>query len=42
LLDLLAASKIHKDTKLGKYTAARLLDLEPDNVGYYTLLIQEF
>jgi pentatricopeptide repeat protein len=35
---LLAASKIHGDTKLGKYTAARLLDLEPNNVGYHTLL----
>jgi pentatricopeptide repeat protein len=35
---LLAASKIHGNTKLGKYTAARLLDLEPNNVGYHTLL----
>ncbi|KAG7958808.1 hypothetical protein I3843_10G036600 [Carya illinoinensis] len=35
---LLAASKIHGDIKLVEYTAERLLELEPDNVGYHILL----
>uniref|UniRef100_A0A2N9HGM1 Pentatricopeptide repeat-containing protein n=1 Tax=Fagus sylvatica TaxID=28930 RepID=A0A2N9HGM1_FAGSY len=35
---LLAACRVHGDIKLGEYTAQRLLELEPDNVGYHTLL----
>ncbi|KAH7521105.1 hypothetical protein JRO89_XSUnG0111900 [Xanthoceras sorbifolium] len=35
---LLASSRIHGDRKLGEYVAQRLMELEPDNVGYYTLL----
>lgn len=34
---LLAASRVHEDKKLGEYAAEKLLELEPDNVGYYTL-----
>ena len=36
---LLAACRVHGDIKFGEYTAQRLLELEPDNVGYHTLLI---
>ncbi|OMO60169.1 pentatricopeptide repeat-containing protein [Corchorus olitorius] len=35
---LLAASTVHGHRKLGEYAALRLLELEPDNVGYHTLL----
>ena len=35
---LLAACRVHEDIKLGEYTAKRLLELEPDNIGYHTLL----
>ncbi|GKV41601.1 hypothetical protein SLEP1_g49108 [Rubroshorea leprosula] len=35
---LLSASVIHGDRELGEYAAQRILELEPDNVGYYTLL----
>ncbi|KAL9687865.1 hypothetical protein QQ045_032273 [Rhodiola kirilowii] len=35
---LLSASRVHGDIKMGEYAALRLLQLEPDNVGYYTLL----
>ncbi|KAJ4964083.1 hypothetical protein NE237_024022 [Protea cynaroides] len=35
---LLAASRVYSDSKLGAYAAERILELEPDNVGYHTLL----
>uniref|UniRef100_A0A7N0UEY4 Pentatricopeptide repeat-containing protein n=1 Tax=Kalanchoe fedtschenkoi TaxID=63787 RepID=A0A7N0UEY4_KALFE len=35
---LLSASKVHGDIKMGLYAAQRLLQLEPENVGYRTLL----
>ncbi|KAK0597710.1 hypothetical protein LWI29_027899 [Acer saccharum] len=35
---LLAASRIYGDRKLGEYAAQRVMELEPDNAGYYTLL----
>ncbi|GAV73941.1 PPR domain-containing protein/PPR_2 domain-containing protein [Cephalotus follicularis] len=35
---LLSASRVHGDKKLGEFAAKRLLELEPDSVGYYTLL----
>uniref|UniRef100_A0A7N2R7B5 Pentatricopeptide repeat-containing protein n=2 Tax=Quercus lobata TaxID=97700 RepID=A0A7N2R7B5_QUELO len=35
---LLAACRIYEDMKLGEYTAQRLLELEPGNIGYHTLL----
>ncbi|KAA8518050.1 hypothetical protein F0562_015530 [Nyssa sinensis] len=35
---LLAASRVYGDQKLGEYAAQKLLELEPDNAGYYTLL----
>ena len=35
---LLAACRIYEDIKLGEYTAQRLLELEPGNIGYHTLL----
>ncbi|XVF56247.1 hypothetical protein PTKIN_Ptkin06aG0103500 [Pterospermum kingtungense] len=35
---LLAASRVHGHRKLGEYAAQQLLELEPDNVGYHTLL----
>lgn len=35
---LLAASRVHGHRKLGEYAAQKLLELEPDNVGYHTLL----
>ena len=35
---LLAACRVHGDIKLGEYMEQRLLELEPDNFGYYTLL----
>ncbi|KAJ8770583.1 hypothetical protein K2173_018074 [Erythroxylum novogranatense] len=35
---LLAASRIHGDTRIGEFAAQRLLELEPDNIGYHILL----
>ncbi|KAM7500083.1 hypothetical protein LguiA_024497 [Lonicera macranthoides] len=35
---LLSASRIHNNQKLGEFAAKRILELEPDNAGYYTLL----
>ncbi|XVE68583.1 hypothetical protein DITRI_Ditri09bG0080000 [Diplodiscus trichospermus] len=35
---LLAASRVHEYGKIGEYAAQQLLKLEPDNVGYHTLL----
>ncbi|KAK7345101.1 hypothetical protein VNO77_15536 [Canavalia gladiata] len=35
---LLAASRVYGNKKFGEYAARRLLELEPDNAGYYTLL----
>ncbi|XP_027364305.1 pentatricopeptide repeat-containing protein At5g16860-like [Abrus precatorius] len=35
---LLAASRIYGNKKFGEYAALRLLELEPNNAGYYTLL----
>lgn len=35
---LLAASRVYGNKKIGEYTAQRLLELEPDNAGYFTLL----
>ncbi|KAH7855052.1 hypothetical protein Vadar_020673 [Vaccinium darrowii] len=35
---LFAACRVHGDQKLGEYSAKRLLDLEPNNAGYHTLL----
>ncbi|KAL3533646.1 hypothetical protein ACH5RR_007167 [Cinchona calisaya] len=35
---LLAASRVYMDRKIGVYAADRLLELEPENAGYYTLL----
>ncbi|KAF5750263.1 pentatricopeptide repeat-containing protein [Tripterygium wilfordii] len=35
---LLAASRVYGDRKVGKYAAQRLLELDPDDVGYHTLL----
>ncbi|KAK7278859.1 hypothetical protein RJT34_23898 [Clitoria ternatea] len=35
---LVAASRVYGNKKLGEYAAQRLLELEPDNAGYYTLL----
>ncbi|XP_031396641.1 pentatricopeptide repeat-containing protein At4g19191, mitochondrial-like [Punica granatum] len=35
---ILAASRIYGDRKVGKFAGQRLLELESDNVGYYTLL----
>lgn len=35
---LLAASRVYGNRKFGEYAAQRLLEIEPDNVGYYTLL----
>uniref|UniRef100_A0A151UG03 Uncharacterized protein n=1 Tax=Cajanus cajan TaxID=3821 RepID=A0A151UG03_CAJCA len=35
---LLAASRVYGNKFFGEYAAQRLLELEPDNVGYYTLL----
>ncbi|KAK1552525.1 hypothetical protein Q3G72_018728 [Acer saccharum] len=32
------ASRIYGDRKLGEYVAQRVMELEPDNAGYYTLL----
>lgn len=34
---LLSASRVYMEKKVGKYAADRLLELEPDNAGYYTL-----
>lgn len=34
---LLAACRIHEDKKVGEYVAEKLMELEPDNVGYYTI-----
>ena len=34
---LLAASRVHGDKKVGEYAAEKLMELEPDNVGYYTI-----
>ncbi|XP_004288724.1 PREDICTED: pentatricopeptide repeat-containing protein At4g30700-like [Fragaria vesca subsp. vesca] len=35
---LLGACKIHKDTKLARLASEKLLELDPDNTGYYVLL----
>lgn len=35
---LMGACRVYGDTKIAIYAAHRLLELEPDNVGYYTLL----
>lgn len=35
---LLSASRVYGDSEIGKFAALRLLELESDNVGYYTLL----
>ena len=35
---LLATCRIYEDIKLREYTAQRLLELEPGNIGYHTLL----
>ncbi|RDX63922.1 Pentatricopeptide repeat-containing protein, partial [Mucuna pruriens] len=35
---LLAASRVYGNKKIGEYAAQRLLELEPNNAGYYTLL----
>ncbi|XP_054801558.1 pentatricopeptide repeat-containing protein At4g19191, mitochondrial-like [Prosopis cineraria] len=35
---LLAASRVYGNEKVGEYAAQKLLELEPDNAGYYTLL----
>ncbi|XP_028808711.1 pentatricopeptide repeat-containing protein At4g19191, mitochondrial-like [Neltuma alba] len=35
---LLASSRVYGNQKVGEYAAERLLELEPDNAGYYTLL----
>lgn len=34
---LLAASRVLMDKRIGEYAAHKLLELEPDNAGYYTL-----
>ncbi|KAK6941740.1 Pentatricopeptide repeat [Dillenia turbinata] len=31
------ASRVYGNRKIGKYAAQKLLDIEPDNVGYYTI-----
>ncbi|KAK4795590.1 hypothetical protein SAY86_027916 [Trapa natans] len=35
---IVAASRVHGDTRVGEFAARRLLELENDNAGYYTLL----
>ncbi|KAK6115279.1 hypothetical protein DH2020_007548 [Rehmannia glutinosa] len=35
---LLASCRIHKNVELGEISARKLLELDPDNSGYYTLL----
>lgn len=35
---LLAASRIHMEKRVGEYAARKLLEMDTDNVGYYTLL----
>lgn len=35
---LMGACRVYGDNKIANYAARRLLELEPDNVGYYTLL----
>ena len=35
---LLAAAKVNGNKEVGEYAAQRVLELESDNVGYYTLL----
>ncbi|XAR68447.1 hypothetical protein NMG60_11003559 [Bertholletia excelsa] len=35
---LLSAARVHGNQKLGEYAARRLLELEADSAGYYTLL----
>ncbi|XP_027067471.1 pentatricopeptide repeat-containing protein At4g35130, chloroplastic-like [Coffea arabica] len=35
---LLAASRVYMDKKVADYAANRLLELEPDNAGYHTLI----
>ncbi|CAN1338283.1 Pentatricopeptide repeat-containing protein At4g30700 [Linum perenne] len=35
---LVAAARTHDDRKVGEYAAEKVLELEPDSVGYYTLL----
>ncbi|KAK6124869.1 hypothetical protein DH2020_041403 [Rehmannia glutinosa] len=34
---LLAAARVHEDRKIGEYAAEKVLELESDNAGYYTL-----
>ncbi|KAK4404800.1 Pentatricopeptide repeat-containing protein [Sesamum angolense] len=34
---LLASARVHEDHKVGQYAAQKLLELESDNAGYYTL-----
>ncbi|KAF2289308.1 hypothetical protein GH714_034436 [Hevea brasiliensis] len=35
---LLASCRVHGDRKIGEFAAQRLLEVEPDNVGYHTVL----
>ncbi|XP_015583544.1 pentatricopeptide repeat-containing protein At4g33990 [Ricinus communis] len=35
---LVASCRVHGDKKVGEFAAQRLLEMESDNVGYYTLL----
>ncbi|MED6215746.1 hypothetical protein PIB30_000751 [Stylosanthes scabra] len=35
---LLSASRVYGNRRFGEYAAERLLELEPHNAGYYTLL----
>lgn len=35
---LLGSSKVHGNREFGEYAAQRILELEPDNIGYHTLL----
>ncbi|XP_068650600.1 pentatricopeptide repeat-containing protein At5g16860 [Aristolochia californica] len=37
-LALLSACRVHANVELGEYAAKRLLELEPENDGFYTLL----
>ncbi|KAL3637138.1 hypothetical protein CASFOL_019437 [Castilleja foliolosa] len=34
---LLSAARVHEDRKIGAYAAEKVLGLESDNAGYYTL-----
>uniref|UniRef100_A0A2C9VDQ0 Pentatricopeptide repeat-containing protein n=1 Tax=Manihot esculenta TaxID=3983 RepID=A0A2C9VDQ0_MANES len=35
---LVASCRVHGDRKIGEFAAQRLLEVEPDNVGYHTVL----